>query len=123
MLGGLIVPDKSGSNRIGWNQRGPSEKDQFKSALEQSGIANPDSGYWQIRTNIIRNCLAACMGDREFTEWAERLLPDDSIDELTWEEIHTFYDGKFQRVQAEIAMFDCHDWEDDPRHIKTNGIF
>ena len=118
------MPDKSGSNRIGWNRRGPSEKDLFESALEQSGIANPESDYWKNRTYQARDHLADCMGDQEFVEWVERLLPGDTIEEMTWEELHVFYDGKFQRIQAEIALVDsARDWEDDPRHIKTNGVF
>lgn len=117
------MPDKSGSNRIGWNQRGPTVSDQLETAKEQSEIANPDSDYWKFRAYQSVDYLVSCMGASEFEEWAERLLPGDTIDELTWKEIHTFYDGKFQRVQAEIAMVDGRDWEDDPRHIKTNGVF
>ncbi len=117
------MPDKTGSNRIGFNRRGPGVSEQLESAKMQSEILNPESDYWEIRTNITRDHLASCMGDQEFMEWIERLLPGDSIDGMTWEEIHKFYEGKFQRVQAEIAMGDGHDWEDDPRHFKTNGVF
>ena len=117
------MPDKSGSNRIGWNRRGPGVSEQIENARHQSEIANPESYYWKNRTCITRDHLADCMGDKEFMEWVERLLPGDSIDQMTWKEIHEFYNEKFQRVQAEIAMADSHDWEDDPRHTKTNGVY
>ena len=117
------MPDKNGSNRIGWNQRGPTDKDILADALEQSQILDPDSDYWRNRTYLSRNHLVLCMGEKEFEEWAERMFPGESIDSVPWKSIHSAYDEKFQRVQAEIAMKDERDWEDDPRHIQTNGVF
>jgi hypothetical protein len=117
------MPDKSGSNRIGFNRRGPGVKEQIENARNQSEILDPDSDYWKFRTYQSIDYLVSCMGASEFEEWAERLFPADSIDQISWKEIHEAYDQKFQRVQAEIAMVDGRDWEDDPRHIKTNGVF
>ncbi len=117
------MPDKSGSNRIGFNRRGPSVNDEMENALHQSELLDPDSDYWQARTFRSKDFLRQCMGDKEFEEWAERMFPGDTIDQATWKEIHEAYDGKFQRVQAEIAMVDDHDRQEDPRHIKTNGVF
>ncbi len=117
------MPDKSGSNRIGWNQRGPTVRDQLKNALHQSGIANPDSDYWETRAFKSKDFLCQCMGNKEFEEWAERMFPGDTIDQATWKEIHEAYDMKFQRIQAEIAMVDDHDRKEDPKHIKTNGVY
>ncbi len=118
------MPDKSGSNRIGWNQRGPSDKDQFESAQARSEIVDPDSRYWENRTFQTKDLLVDCMGASEFEEWAGRLFPADTIDQISWKEIHEAYFGKLQRIQSEIAMVDAvRDWEDDPRHCKTNGVF
>ena len=118
------MPDKSGSNRVGWNQRGPSEKDQFKSAQARSEIVDPDSRYWESRTFQTKDLLIECMGEKEFGEWAKRLFPADTIDSVSWKEIHEAYEQKHQRIQAEVAMVDAvRDWEDDPKHYKTNGVY
>jgi len=118
------MPDKSGSNRIGWNRRGPSEKDQFKSAQARSEIVDTNSRYWENRTFQVKDLLIECMGEKEFEEWAERLFPALSIVAVPWKEIYEAYFGKLQRIQSEIAMVDAvRDWEDDPRHCKTNGVF
>ena len=117
------MPDKSGSNRIGFNRRGPSVKEQMENALQQSEILDPDSKYWEIRTFQAKDHLVLCMGASEFDEWAERLFPGDVINDVPWKEIHEVYNEKFQRIQAEIAMVDAHDQDEDPRHIKTNGVF
>ncbi len=118
-----VMPDKSGSNRIGFNRRGPSDKDILADALEQSEIMDPNSRYWMNRTYQTIDMLVDCMGKAEFQEWAERMYPGESIDSVSWSDIHTAYDEKFQRVQAEIAMVDDRDRQEDPRHIKTNGVF
>ena len=115
------MPDKNGSNRYGWNQRGPTVADQLETAMIQSEMSNPDSAYWKQRVAYSRNLLERYMGDREFKEWAERRFPGDSIDSFTWEEIHEAYSEKFQRVLAELAMVYTHCWENDPKHYKTNG--
>ncbi len=117
------MPDKSGSNRIGFNRRGPGISEQIENARHQSEISNPDSYYWRSRAIHARDNLALCMGVKEFEEWVERLYPGDVIDSVPWKEIHEAYSQKFQRVQAEIAMADSHDWEDDPNHLKTNGEY
>jgi hypothetical protein len=117
------MPDKSGSNRIGWNQRGPTDKDILADAIEISEIMDPNSRYWMNRTYQTRDMLVDCMGEKEFEEWAERMFPGIEIDSVSWSDIHSAYDGKFQRIQAEIAMVDDHDQQEDPRHIKTNGVY
>ncbi len=117
------MADKYGSNRYGWNQRGGTDGEILRQAKEQSAILDPESLYWKNRALNSGQNLADCMGTKDFQEWAERLLPGDSIDEISWEEIHELYEGKFQRVQAEAAMGEGHDWEDDPKHCKMNGVF
>lgn len=117
------MPDKSGSNRIGFNRRGPSVKDQIDNARRLSAMNNPESRYWENRAKFTMDMLLSCVGEEEYKRLGEERFPGRSIDDFTWKEIHEAYDGMFQRVQAEIAMADFPNPENDPLHLKTNGVF
>jgi len=117
------MPDKTGSNRIGWNRRGPSISQQMDNAHFQSEVLDPESKYWQGKAEISQDLLISSMGEGEFVEWANRVFPGETIDQATWKEIADLYDQKFRRIQAEIALGESHSWVDDPKHFKTNGVF
>ena len=116
------MPNKSGSNRIGWNRRGPSISQQMDNARFQSEVLDPESKYWQGKVEITKDLLITSMGEVEFVEWADRVFPGETIDQATWKEIAELYDQKFRRIQAEIALGESHSWMDDPKHFKTNGV-
>lgn len=111
---------KSGSNRIGWNQRGPTDRELLQQAHERS---DPESYYWQNQTRNYKLRLCEVMGAAAFEEWADRLLPDDVLEQTTWKQIAELYQHKLHieegvPTQAEI---DRHDWMNDPKHYKIQG--
>jgi hypothetical protein len=88
-----------------------------------SEYADPDSYHWKNQAENYQLMLAEKMGDEEFAEWADRLFPRDSIEEATWKEIAELYEAKFRVIQAEERGAEKHDWENDPKHFKTNGVY
>lgn len=111
-----MMPDKHGSNRYGWNQRGGTNKQLLENARYQSEILNPDSRHWENKTWAVQEKLVEKMGAAEFEAWAERLFPGDSIDDATWKEIFELYQAKFDnliglihgpyRGKTEVKMID-----------------
>ena len=91
------MPNRQGSNRIGWNQRGPTIRDQMADAIERS---NPESYYWQNRTHNARLALIEAMGDVDFVAFAESTFPDQAIDGFTWQQIYKTYASKLAEVQG-----------------------
>ena len=91
------MPTKSGSNRIGWNQRGPTNAQLLQRAKEES---NHDSALWEQRTWRIVEALKTQMTDIGFALWANRVFPGASIDEATWKQIHDLYKHKLDNVLA-----------------------
>ena len=83
----------------------------------------PDSDYWYARVFDMQKWLILKMGKEQFEEWADRLFPDDSIEDATWKEIFDLYEAKFRVCQAEEREVEKHGWEDDPKHYKTNGVY
>ena len=84
---------------------------------------DPDSLHWETRTQEMKQLLILKMGEGTFLEWADRLFPGDSMDEATWKQIFDLYEAKFRVCQAKDREAERHDWPDDPKHYKTNGVF
>ena len=84
---------------------------------------DPDSYYWENRTYDMKFWLIEKMGQGPFEAWAGRLFQDEDIDQATWKEIFDLYEAKFRVCQAEEREAEKHDWLDDPKHYKTNGVF
>lgn len=91
------MPGKYGSNRVGWNQRGPGIREQLANAIERS---NPDSYHWRNKTHNARLALIEAMGDVDFVAFAESTFPGQSIDDFTWRQICVTYDSKLAEVQG-----------------------
>lgn len=91
------MPGKYGSNRVGWNQRGPGIRDQMADAIERS---NPESYYWQNKTKNVKLALIEAMGDVDFVAFAESTFPGQVIDGFTWQQIYKTYASKLAEVQG-----------------------
>jgi hypothetical protein len=98
--GGHSMAGKYGSNRVGWNQRGPSDKDLFDQAKARSEQSNPESYYWQNKTHNMKFALIDAMGEDEFVAYAESIFPGDTIDDFTWRQIFETYEAKLEQVNA-----------------------
>lgn len=116
------MPNRMGSNRIGWNQRGPTNRELLQQAREQSEKLNPESYHWQNATYNLVAALAERMGKEEFEEWAEMVFPGDSIEDYTWKQIHDTYLAKLERLQAEELDAEAREWVNRPEHYKMNGV-
>jgi hypothetical protein len=114
------MTDKHGSNRYGWNQRGPRDADVMNHARE---ISDPESYYWQNKTRNFKLRLIEVMGGEQFVEWAERVFPGATIDEATWKQIAEQYEHKLRIEEGAPDKRECerHDWQNNPKHYKTNG--
>lgn len=115
------MANKQGSNRIGWNQRGPTNREIMQQAKEKSEELNPESYYWQNASWNMVAALAEKMGEVEFEAFAELTFPGESIDQYTWKQIHDTYAAKLARVKVEELDADARSWIDDPAHLKMRG--
>ena len=115
------MPNKMGSNRVGWNQRGPTNRELMQQAREESEVLNPESYYWQNATWNMIYALAEKMGRDEFEAFAELTFPGDSIDQYTWKQIHGTYFAKLERLQFEELDAAARGWINDPGHLKMRG--
>jgi hypothetical protein len=113
------MANKRGSNRIGWNRRGPSTADQLAQAQE---LGNPNSYHWQNKARNYKQRLIDVMGEAAYMEWIDRLYPDDA-DDLTWQELAEQLEAKLQVEQGAPGDKECarHSWVNDPRHFKTRN--
>lgn len=93
------MPNRFGSNRIGWNQRGPSNKDLFIAAKHTAEINDPDSIYWRQEAYFVKTKLSHAMGAINFEAWAESVYPGNSINDFTWREIYEAYQEKFVEIK------------------------
>ena len=91
------MPNRRGSNRIGWNQRGPTIRGQMANAIERS---NPESYYWQNKTHNVRLALIEAMGEVDFNAYVESTLPGKTINDFTWQQIYKTYASKLAEVQG-----------------------
>jgi outer membrane biogenesis lipoprotein LolB len=114
------MPNKSGSNRVGWNQRGPTDAQMLRDAQERS---DPESYHWQNKTRNYKMRLCEVMGDAEFEAWADRAFPGDTIDDATWKQIAELYAAKLHIEEGAPDERECerHDWKNNPKHYKTTG--
>lgn len=104
------MPNKMGSNRIGWNQRGPTTRDQVAWAKQQSEINNPESYYWQQQTFIVKDLLIKAIGEDAFIAFADCIFPGKTIDDYSWQQIHDTYDAKLARVKTEQLEQEASKW-------------
>ena len=88
--------------RNGWNKRGPTVAHQMENARYQSELLNPDSDHWKEKTREIRDLLSEKMG-AEFKPWADRLFPDDTIDQATWKQIYELYEAHYKLLLDECS--------------------
>ena len=103
------MPNRHGSNRIGWNQRGPTIKDQMRWARE---LSNPDSYHWQNQTHNAKLALIEAMGLDDFEAYAESIFPGDSIESYTWQQIYDTYAAKLARIKADKLDQEASSWMD-----------
>jgi len=113
-----MMANKMGSNRIGWNQRGPTNRELMQQARD---LSNYDSYHWENATLNLKAALCERMGDQEFEEWVEGVFPGETIDLYTWKQIHDTFLAKLERIQLEDLEAEAHDWMNRPEHYKTNG--
>ena len=116
------MANKQGSNRIGWNQRGPTNRELIQQAEDKSELIDPESYYWQNSTWNLVAALAEKMGEAEFEDFAELTFPGDSIDQYTWKQIHDTYAAKLERLPVEALDAEARSWINDPAHLKMRGI-
>jgi hypothetical protein len=109
--------------RTGWNKRGPTVAMQLENALERSELLNPDSDHWAKKAIAMRNQLSDEMGWDEFNEWVVRLFPEETIELHTWKEIFELYEAHLKVCQMVEREAELHDPNNDPRHLKTNGVY
>ena len=83
---------------------------------------DPESYHWQNRANDMRHWLELKMGEADFLKWVNRLFPDGDASNATWREIFDLFEAKFRVIQGEEREAERHDWEDDPKHYKMNGV-
>ncbi len=86
-----------------------------------SEFNDPDSRHWHDRADDMKQLLILKMDGEEFVEWADRLFPDDSINDATWREIFELYEAKYRVIQGEEREVERHDQDNDPKHYKMNG--
>lgn len=65
-------------------------------AVKIKDYTDPDSNHWENRALDMKHWLILKMGKDEFKEWADRLFPDDTIEQATWKEIWELYKAKFE---------------------------
>lgn len=91
------MPNRSGSNRIGWNQRGPTIKQQMEWVRE---LGDPDSYHWQNKANNLKYKLVEIMGPDEFEDFADMTWPGESINSWTWHGIYDLYLAKLEDLNC-----------------------
>lgn len=116
------MANKQGSNRIGWNQRGPTNRELMQQAREGSERLNPESYYWQNETWNLIHALAEKMGRVEFDAFAGLTFPGDSIDQYTWKQIRDTYAAKLERLHVEELEAESRNWINNPSHVKMRGV-
>lgn len=96
-----MMTGKYGSNRVGWNQRGPTNKQMFEWAKEESEQLDPESYYWQNKAQNAIYSLGDSIGYDACRAFGEAVYPGETIDGFTWQHIHNTYTAELARVQAE----------------------
>jgi hypothetical protein len=90
--------------RTGWNKRGPSNAYYLQLAKDQSEmLQNPDSNHWKKKALEMRDWLVKKMGGDEFEAWADRLFPEDTIDQATWKEVYELYEAHYKLLLDECS--------------------
>lgn len=78
--------------RSGWNTRGGTDKSRFRQLMrdqeEARELSDPDSPRWESRARSMMDILMEKIGQDDYDLWCEMTFPGESIQALTWQQIH-----------------------------------